>query len=208
DPEVFDRVVRAHPLHAHWIDGEPITDVASMVSTANTQRSYAIDGLPVATGIVPVGDAWGYTNPSIGRGVSLGVMHAVDVVSAMVDDLDDPAAAHAAWQKATALRAEGFHEATVAFDVVRGPEVEAERHGRPVPVSEDPVAQITKALDSARHYDADVFRAWADIATLQADPLEVLGRPGVMDRVLDVAGNAEPYQAPCPDRTELEALVG
>ena len=205
--DVFERVVRAHPLHAHWMDGDPITDVASMVSTANTRRSYVIDGVPVATGIVPVGDAWGFTNPSIGRGITLGVMHAVDTVPAVVEHLDDPVAAHQAWQTATDARAVPFHEATIAFDVTRGPEVEAERHGLPVPVSDDPAAQIGKALDSARHYDADVFRAWAEVGTLQAQPLDVIGRPGVLDRILEVASTNEPYQAPGPTRQELEALV-
>ena len=207
DPDVFERVVRAHPLHAHWVDGEPITDVASMVSTANNQRAFVVDGVPAATGIVPVGDAWGYTNPSIGRGITLGLMHADDVVSAVSGRLDDPAGIPAAWQEATDLRAAPFHEATVAVDLTRGPEVAAAREGLPVPESDDPVVQISRALDSARHYDADVFRTWAEIASMRTDPLEVLGRPGVMERVLDVAAANERYQAPGPTRDELQALV-
>jgi 2-polyprenyl-6-methoxyphenol hydroxylase-like FAD-dependent oxidoreductase len=207
DPEVFERVVQAHPLHAHWVEGEPITDVDSMVSTANAHREYVIDGVPVATGLVPIGDSWGYTNPSIGRGISMGLVHAVDAVSAMRDTLDDPVATNAAWQVATAGRPTAFHDATVAYDLQRGPAVEAERLGQPAPEPQDPAAQISAALDSARHYDPDCFRTWAEIATLQSDPLEVLGRPGVMDRVLEVASGHDPYQAPHPSREELEALV-
>jgi hypothetical protein len=34
-----------------------------------------VGGEPVATGVVPLADAWSCTNPSLGRGVSLGVVH-------------------------------------------------------------------------------------------------------------------------------------
>ncbi len=207
DPEVFERVVRAHPLQAHWVDGAPTTDVASMVSTANTHRDYVVDGTPIVTGLVPLGDAWGFTNPSLGRGISLGILHAVDVVAAVADVLDDPAAAQRAWHSSTEGRVSQLHDATVGFDLVRGPEVEAERQGLPVPPLEDPVAQMTAAFDTARHHDADLFRAWADIATLRCDPGEVIGRPGVLERVLEVAGSHERYQAPCPERSQLEAAL-
>jgi hypothetical protein len=33
-----------------------------------------MDGVPVATGIVSVGDAWACTNPSLGRGITMGLM--------------------------------------------------------------------------------------------------------------------------------------
>ena len=36
-----------------------------------------MEGRPVATGLVAVGDSWACTNPSIGRGASIGLLHAV-----------------------------------------------------------------------------------------------------------------------------------
>jgi len=55
DPKVFERVVRACPLHAHWLDGEPVSEMVSMVSGADRRRNYVMDGVPVATEVLSVG---------------------------------------------------------------------------------------------------------------------------------------------------------
>ena len=89
-PKVFERVVRAMPNHAHWVDGVPQGDSFSMASTANTTRHFVVDGVPCATGVVPLGDAWGFTNPSIGRGITLGLMHAVDIALAIAEYIRGP----------------------------------------------------------------------------------------------------------------------
>ena len=85
DPAVFERVLHSLPRHAHWADGTPMGGVDTMVSSANTTREFVVDGRPCATGLVPVGDAWGFTNPSLGRGISLGVMHAAAIADAAVN---------------------------------------------------------------------------------------------------------------------------
>ena len=68
DVDTWTEVVRLFPLVAHWIDAEPITDVAVMAGIEDRQRDFVVDGVPVATGLVPVGDASACTNPSVGRG--------------------------------------------------------------------------------------------------------------------------------------------
>ena len=35
-----------------------------------------VDGEPVVTGLAALGDAWACTNPSLGRGASIGLLHA------------------------------------------------------------------------------------------------------------------------------------
>jgi 2-polyprenyl-6-methoxyphenol hydroxylase-like FAD-dependent oxidoreductase len=35
-----------------------------------------VDGEPVITGLAALGDAWACTNPSLGRGASIGLLHA------------------------------------------------------------------------------------------------------------------------------------
>lgn len=158
DPEVFDRVVRSLPLHAHWVDGEPVGEVVSMASTANTTRQFIVDGQPCATGLLPIGDAWGFTNPSIGRGITLGLKHAVAVVDAIAETLGRPAEMAAAWERATQMHAQPWHDATVQFDRIRGPEVEAFRLGQPDPHNpDDPNIAGARAFSSASHYDAEVF---------------------------------------------------
>jgi len=185
---VFEKVVRALPTHAHWVDGERISDVISMASTANTRREFVADGTPVATGVIPIGDAWGFTNPSIGRGVTLGMLHATELVSALADNINDPAALATAWQDVTSGGPTAWHDATVQFDRIRGPEVEAYRQGLPDPHDPNDMAIAGfRAFDSARHYDAEVLHAFADTFGCFALPQELLARPGVFEKVLEVA---------------------
>ena len=51
---------------------EPITGVDVMAGIEDRYRRLVVDGEPVATGVVAVGDAWACTNPSLGRGASIG----------------------------------------------------------------------------------------------------------------------------------------
>lgn len=208
DGRVFERVVRSLPLHAHWADGETVGEVVSMAASTNTRRQFVHDGLPAATGLVPVGDAWGFTNPSIGRGITLGIMHATDVVPTVADHLEDPAALARGWSEATAVRAEPWHEATVDFDRIRGPEVEAYRQGLPDPHDPNDLSVAgPRAFETARHHDREVLHWWSETANCFTLPLEVARRPGVFERVLEVAMAHEPFQTPGPDRAQLEALL-
>jgi len=81
--------VSACPLHAQWLEGEPITGVLPMSGVVDRYRRFVVDGTPVATGFVAVADAWACTNPSAGRGLTVGLLHARrlrDVVRDAVDD--------------------------------------------------------------------------------------------------------------------------
>jgi 2-polyprenyl-6-methoxyphenol hydroxylase-like FAD-dependent oxidoreductase len=77
DPEVWSRIVKSYPVVAHWLEGEPITDIDVMAAIHDARRTFWLDGAPVATGILPVGDAWACTNPALGRGASIGLRHAI-----------------------------------------------------------------------------------------------------------------------------------
>lgn len=208
DPEVFERVLRSLPLQAHWADGERIGEVATMASTVNARREFVIDGVPVATGVLPVGDAWGFTNPSLGRGITLGLVHAVDVAEVVAEHLDDPAKMADEWDRVTTANAARWHDATVQYDRVRGPEVEAYRQGLPDPHDPSDMAVAGfRAFDSARHYDPQVLQWYGEQATCFTLPSDVVAREGVFERVLDVALNNEPYVMPAPDRATLETLL-
>ena len=75
DSAVFDRVVRAIPPVADWIDAHPITDVDVMAGVSDRERWMVVDEIPVATGVLPLSDAWACTNPSAGRGISMALLH-------------------------------------------------------------------------------------------------------------------------------------
>ena len=208
DPEVFERVVRSLPLHEHWLDGEPVSQVHSMAAAANTSREYAVDGQPVVTGLVPVGDAWGFTNPSLGRGICLGLKHAVDVVDDIAGTLDDPAAMARAWDRRTRDGAERWHNATVAFEEIRAAQVDSFRAGLPDPFDASEVnAAVGRAFASASHYDADVLAWYNEVAGCYSLPMSVVSRPGVLDKILEVAAAHPAYETPGPTRGQLEGLL-
>jgi 2-polyprenyl-6-methoxyphenol hydroxylase-like FAD-dependent oxidoreductase len=76
DADQWSAVVASCPLHAHWLDGEPMSDVLPMAGVLDRYRRFAADGRPTVTGVALVADAWVCTNPSLARGLALGLDHA------------------------------------------------------------------------------------------------------------------------------------
>ena len=76
DAERWEAVVAACPAHAQWLDGEPITGVLPMGGIIDRYRRLVADGRPAVTGVALLGDAWACVNPSSGRGMTLGMLHA------------------------------------------------------------------------------------------------------------------------------------
>ena len=75
--------------------------------------------------------------------------------------------------------------------------------GRPEPEPTDPAARTAKALLVAMRYDADLFRACNEFRSLLASPLEVMARPGLVDRIMEVSARHEAVMPPGPSREEL-----
>jgi hypothetical protein len=207
-PKTFERVLRALPHHAHWADGERQGDIVSMAATANTTREFVVDGTPCATGVVPLGDAWGFTNPSIGRGITLGMLHVVEMTPAIVEHLEDPLQLAAEWARRTGDRPARWHGSTVDFDRLRGPEVDAKRQGLDDPFDpSDPTVAGPRAFASAAHYDPQVLQWFFEVVGCYCLPDDVIAREGVFDRVLEVALSTPPYSPPGPNRAELEEIL-
>jgi 2-polyprenyl-6-methoxyphenol hydroxylase-like FAD-dependent oxidoreductase len=109
DPEVFDATARQLVATAPWLDGraEPITpDVHVMAGLLNRWRDFVVDGEPVATGIVPIGDAVLCTNPLYGRGCSIAFWGAhllAQAVETFPDDVREVALAYDASLRADIL---------------------------------------------------------------------------------------------------------
>jgi 2-polyprenyl-6-methoxyphenol hydroxylase-like FAD-dependent oxidoreductase len=200
-------VLRSLPLHAHWADGEPIGDVVAMSGIADRYRRLAPDGRPVATGVALVADAAACTNPSLGRGISLGLVHAAALSTIVRAHGDDPRAFSEAWDASTEERLTPWYRATVAFDRARHVQIEAIREGRPPQPPDTPAAKATAALVVALRHDADVFRGFLDVMTCLALPQEVMARPGFAERVSEIASAHEAPPPPGPDREGLLALL-
>ena len=202
DPERWTRVVAACPLQAHWLDGDPITGVNTMAGILDRYRRYVVDGRPVATGVVAVGDAWACTNPSAGRGMSVGLAHAQHLRRCVGEGLDDPAALALRFDAATEAEVAPYFRNQIAADRRRFAEMTALREGAE-PLAPDPMAA---AVGVALAYDPEVFRAMIETVTCLGLPEEVFARPGFRERLEPFLGQA-PDPAPGPDRSQLLALL-
>jgi 2-polyprenyl-6-methoxyphenol hydroxylase-like FAD-dependent oxidoreductase len=200
--DVFDRVIGACPFQSHWLDGKPLSDVLPMAGVIDRYRRYWADDQPLVTGFVAVGDAWASTNPSAGRGISVGLAHAQTLRHVARAHLDDPLRLATAFDEDTAANVEPFYRRQLAFDEVRLAEMKALREGLPPPPP-DPFA--TK-FEVAAMQDADVFRARVEMMTCLDVPANILARPGLMERI-EALSDGEPLRLPGPDRQQLLALL-
>jgi 2-polyprenyl-6-methoxyphenol hydroxylase-like FAD-dependent oxidoreductase len=198
----FDAVVRACPLQAHWLDGEPISEVLPMAGILDRYRRFFVDGRPVATGFAAVGDAWACTNPSAGRGLSVGIIHAQLLRDVLRAHPDDPLAFAHAWDAETEEKVSPFYWNQIAADRERIAEMHALRDGAD-PAAPDPL--MTK-FGTAMARDADVFRAYVEVLTCLALPQEVFARPGMTEKI-EALGSAEPMKLPGPERAQLLDLL-
>ena len=177
--ECFTRVVRACPLQAHWLDGKPITGVLAMGGILDRYRRFVVEGNPVVTGYAAVGDAWACTNPSAGRGISVGIVHAQLLRRMVREHLGDPAGFAQAWDEDTERLVAPYYWGQIAADRTRLAEMTALREGRPW---SPPDSMMSRLVNAAR-YDADAFRALLEILMCLALPQEVVQRPGIRDAV-------------------------
>jgi 2-polyprenyl-6-methoxyphenol hydroxylase-like FAD-dependent oxidoreductase len=205
DPEVFDRVVRELPLHAHWIDGEPISEVSSMSGVVDRTRRFVVDDVPVVTGMLSIADAHACTNPSIGRGMTLGLMHTVVMRDAVRTHIDSPVELAKAFDAATVAEIDPWHAATRDLDRTRIAMVEAAAEGHELELG--PAEQIGAAMVAASRFDEQSARWFGEIQGCLAFPMDVVSREGVLDHVLTITAGLEPEPIPAPTRRRLLELV-
>jgi 2-polyprenyl-6-methoxyphenol hydroxylase-like FAD-dependent oxidoreductase len=203
----YTALIRSLPLHAHWLEGEPITDVLAMGGVIDRYRRYVNGCAPVVTGVVPVADAWACTNPSLGRGISLGLAHAALLRDVARSELDDPMGFAEAFDEATERELTPWYRNTVGMDRARMAEMEALRHGLEAPGPASFEAGLGASLFGVMAFDPELLRAGLEITGCLALPEEVFTRPGVIDKVLALAEANPPQPAPGPSREELLKLL-
>ena len=204
DVATWERIIKSYPLVAHWIEGEPMTEIDTVAKIEDRTRRFWRDGFPVATGLVAAADAWACTNPSVGRGASIGLLHAVALRDLLRDVPIQPGVALAEeWEARTAAIPAPLVDDTLAFDRHRLAEIDAQIAGVPYE-TEDPGWQLGEALRTAAAKDPDLVRAYASIGSLLERGVDVLSKPGIAERAIELASD-EP--APGPTRAELVSLV-
>jgi flavin-dependent dehydrogenase len=183
DPEVWTRVVASYPLVAHWLDAEPITGIEVMAKIEDRHRAFVVEGVPVATGL----------------------LHARELRDALRRIEPREALEFAtAWHATTTETVEPYFRDTLAFDRHRLAEIDAQVAGVPYE-TDDPAWLLGQALATATAKDPELLRGYLEIVSLLARGVDVLSRPGIAERALELG--AEPAPFPGPTRAELLALV-
>jgi hypothetical protein len=107
----------------------------------------------------------------------------------------------------TETRVTPWYRDTIEVDRTRIARFNALLEGRPEPPPPNRSARIAKALLVATMYDADLFRVSTEFRSMLALPQEVMARPGVIDRIMEVAGTHEAVTPAGPSREELLHMV-
>jgi 2-polyprenyl-6-methoxyphenol hydroxylase-like FAD-dependent oxidoreductase len=206
--DAWTAVVKACPAHAHWLEGEPISDLMAMGGVIDRYRRPLRDGRPLLTGIALLGDAYACTNPSLGRGITLGLLHAQSLREVVGSNLDDPLEFAQAWDAATETKLTPWYRETVEEDRHRLREIDALRSGLEPSQPGDPTSALRSALLTAMLHDPDLFRSFLESRGCFTPLRETFARAGVPERILELAGEHERVPMPGPGREELLQLLG
>jgi 2-polyprenyl-6-methoxyphenol hydroxylase-like FAD-dependent oxidoreductase len=212
EPAAWEAALARCPLAAHWASPDrgarPITGVDVMAGLEDRHRRLVADGEPVVTGLVLVGDAWARTNPALGRGTSMGVLHARALQQVLREvDVADGDKVVRAFDDVTGAVVEPIYRSTVAFDRHRLAELGGEISGVPYE-TDDPGWAMTKALAAAALADPDALRLYARMALSLEPAAQVFADPAAVSRVRAIGASAPRYPLPGPTRAELLEAIG
>lgn len=207
----WEAVFQALPTVAHWMDGTALEDrIVTMSKIEDRIRTYAVDGRPIVTGLVAVGDAWACSNPSLGRGASFGMAHAVvlrDLLSGV--GLDDHYEFATSFCRATDAELRPWFEWTRATDRHRLAQVQAGIGGETYD-PHDESFEIEQSLASATTKDPDLLRVALRAALALERPRDAISRLGLADRLSALGGDWRdaPSSGPCRDELVQLASAG
>jgi 2-polyprenyl-6-methoxyphenol hydroxylase-like FAD-dependent oxidoreductase len=146
---------------------------------------------------------WACTNPSLGRGASIGLLHACalrDLLREVGPDRPEDLARR--FDEVTEAAVTPLYRMTLAFDRHRLAEIAGDIAGVPYHTADASWA-MSKALYAAALRDPDVLRAYASVVSMIATPKEALAGPGLLGKVIALGANAPRYPTPGPGRAEL-----
>ena len=206
-PEAWTALVGACPLHAQWLEGEPITEVLAMGGIVDRYRRFVLANQPIATGVAAVGDAWACSNPSLGRGMSFGLLHVQCLRDVIREHLDDPPRFAEAWDAVTEAKVAPWYRETVEEDRARFAEIEALRNGVDPERIPSSWALQRRALFAAVARDPDVFRAYLASRCCLTPIREALTDQDFAERINELARGSSPPPLAGPDRAQLLALL-
>ena len=187
-PEVFAAVMRTVPTYAAWLDIlEPVSRVFAMGAVCNTLRRLVVGGAPVVTGLHAIGDSVCTTNPSPGRGLSLALSGAADLVDTINKHGDDRIAQALMLDELVGDHVAPFYEDQVAIDGARLAMLQHIIFDAPAPKAPFISDRISYAqLRTTALFDPTAFRALLRISGMICRPEDVYTDPRMVARVRQV----------------------
>jgi 2-polyprenyl-6-methoxyphenol hydroxylase-like FAD-dependent oxidoreductase len=173
-------------------------------------RRFVVDGRPVATGFVAVADAWACTNPSAGRGLTVGFLHALQLRDTLRETSDTPHGLVEEFDRRTEAEIAPWYRAQIAVDRARFAEMDALREGRAPAPPADALAREVRELFTSLGADPELFRAALEYVGTITPVQKILRRPAIVEglRAAQERMKGEPpMQIPGPNRQQLLELV-
>jgi 2-polyprenyl-6-methoxyphenol hydroxylase-like FAD-dependent oxidoreductase len=188
---------------------EPISDISMMARIENRRRRLVDADGPVVGGLVVLGDAALHTNPTLGRGISLAMMHARHLAAAADSVGDDPTAFVAGFEAWTSEHLGGWFDSQVTADQASLARLEASVRGEHLPPSTDPMVRFGQAAFALAATDPVVGAAVARMVHLLATPAKALGDPEVASRVTAFLATDPDLDQPIagPTRADFERIA-
>jgi 2-polyprenyl-6-methoxyphenol hydroxylase-like FAD-dependent oxidoreductase len=203
EPAAFDAVARLLPVTAGPVAvGRPLNDPSVMAGQRNLVRRAVREGRPVATGVLLAGDAAATSNPSYGRGVSLGLVSAALVRDALAHT--DPGDQVLALDAAVEREVAPFVRNAADVDTRTRARWRAALYGEPAPPRPERV--LWEDLFAGAMRERDLFDALVRGANLLRTPDEILATEAGRIRAATADG-WEPPLPPLPTRDELVAAA-
>ena len=168
-----------------------------------------VDGTPVATGLLAIGDSVCTTNPTLGRGLALALTGAADLADTLAEYGDNPAAQALAMDRLVAAHVAPFYQDQAAIDAARLAMMRHTIFGEPAPRPPAVADRVSyPQLRVAGCYDPVAFRAFWTINGMVRPPDEVYTDPQVVActwKALGRHGSGPPVAQ--PTRAQLLAAL-
>ena len=209
-PDRFDAFLHAVPHSAPWIQaGEPITDISTMSRIENRRRRLITNAGPIAGGVVAIGDAALHTNPTLGRGISMGLWHAQHLADVAHDAPDDPVSFVDSFSRWTDDHLGVWFDTQVAADAGTAQRLAAGLLGRRAAVPQSPSARFAAAALLCARHDPRVGTAVAKMVHLFQPPAEALGEPDIASRINDFLATGVSLDRPAdtPSRADFQTIA-
>lgn len=214
DEGAWEAAIRTLRPLAPWTTAglaDPITGVESMARLRNRIRRFVVDGQPVATGLVVIGDAAMATNPWYGKGCALAGIAAAALSDALATHGRDRLALALAMDEAMRMDMEPHYTLACRQDADRMKLHTAMHEG----TEPDAMAAATRdfilnGLLPATRVDPDVFRRFFRSFNMLDAPDALLTDPIVVEAATKAfAGKDERPPLPTlgPPRGELLAVM-